>query len=121
LRKNIDGFSRAVIEIFNSYSWPGNIRQLANTIERAVILEEGHTIKEENVSLPTPVGLPKTESKPPTTQPLQAHEKEAVLNALEESLWIQKDAAQLLGISPRALNYKIKRLGITHPRWRKNK
>jgi len=121
LRKKIDGFSPAVIEIFKSYSWPGNIRQLANTIERAVILEEGQMIKEENVSLPKPVGLPKTESKPSTTQPLQAHEKEAVLNALEESLWIQKDAAELLGISPRALNYKIKRLGITHPRWRKNK
>jgi len=121
LRKNIDGFSPAVIEIFKSYSWPGNIRQLANTIERAVILEEGHMIEEANVSLPKPVGLPKTESKPPTTQPLQAHEKEAVLNALKESLWIQKDAAELLGISPRALNYKIKRLGITHPRWRKNK
>ena len=121
LRKKIDGFSPTVIEIFQSYSWPGNIRQLANTIERAVILEEGLIIKEENVSLPKPLGLPKTESKPSTTQPLQVHEKEAVLNALEESLWIQKDAAQLLGISPRALNYKIKRLGITHPRWRKNK
>jgi DNA-binding NtrC family response regulator len=121
LRKKIDGFSPAVIEMFKSYAWPGNIRQLANTIERAVILEEGHIIKEENVSLPKPVGLSKIESKPSTTQPLQAHEKEAVLNALQESLWIQKDAAALLGISPRALNYKIRRLGITHPRWRKNK
>jgi transcriptional regulator with GAF, ATPase, and Fis domain len=36
-------------------------------------------------------------------------------------LWIQKDAARQLGISPRALNYRIKKLGITHARWRKNK
>jgi DNA-binding NtrC family response regulator len=124
LRKEINGFSPAVIQMFKSYSWPGNIRQLANTIERAVILEEGHTIQEENVSLPKPIGFPKTEPTPDTshtTQPLQAHEKEVVLKALEESLWIQKDAADRLGISPRALNYKIRKFGITHPRWRKNR
>jgi len=40
---------------------------------------------------------------------------------LEESLWVQKEAAELLGITPRALNYKIKKFGISHPRWRKNK
>jgi len=121
LRKKIDGFSPAVIEMFNAYSWPGNIRQLANTIERAVILEESRTIQEENVSLPKPIGLPKPESKSYPTQTLQVHEKEVILRALEESLWIQKDAAKQLSISPRALNYKIRKLGITHPRWRKNK
>lgn len=121
LRKEIDGFSPAVIDMFKAYSWPGNIRQLANTIERAVILEEGHRIQEDNISLPRPIGTPKTESKAYTTQPLQAHEKDVVLRALEENLWIQKDAAKRLGISPRALNYKVKKLGITHPRWRKNR
>jgi transcriptional regulator with PAS, ATPase and Fis domain len=129
LRKEIRGFSPTVIRMFEAYSWPGNIRQLANSIERAVILEERDTIQEENVSLLQPVGLPQTEQEPPTTQPppsstthpLEAHEKEFVLKALEDSLWIQKDAAKRLGISPRALNYKIRKLGITHPRWRKNR
>ncbi len=121
LRKEIDGFSTAVVEMFKDYSWPGNIRQLANTIERAVILEEGRTIQEEHVSLPQPIGLARTESKSRLTRPLQEHEKEVILRALEESLWIQKDAAKRLDISPRALNYKIKTFGITHPRWRKNK
>jgi DNA-binding NtrC family response regulator len=121
LRKEVDGFSPAVIEMFKTYSWPGNIRQLANTIERAVILEERSTIQEENVSLPKPIGLLRTESELYPTQPLQIHEKEVILRALEESLWIQKDAARRLSISPRALNYKIRKLGITHPRWRKNK
>lgn len=121
LRKKIDGFSPTVIEMFQAYSWPGNIRQLANTIERAVILEEGHTIQEENVSLRKPIRLPKTEFKSDTTRPLQVHEKEVILSTLEESLWIQKDAAERLGISPRALNYKIRKLGITHSRWRKNR
>ncbi len=48
-------------------------------------------------------------------------EKELICNALEENLWIQKDAARQLGVTPRALNYRIKKLGITHSRWRKNK
>ncbi len=129
LRKEIRGFSPAVIKMFEAYSWPGNIRQLANSIERAVILEERDTIQEENISLLQPVDLPQREHEPSATQhpppsatyALQAHEKEFVLKALEDSLWIQKDAAKRLGISPRALNYKIRKLGITHPRWRKNK
>jgi transcriptional regulator with GAF, ATPase, and Fis domain len=52
---------------------------------------------------------------------LADQEKELVLRVLEESLWVQKNAAQKLGISPRALNYKIRKLGITHPHWRKNR
>ncbi len=52
---------------------------------------------------------------------LAAQEKELILKILEECLWVQKNAAQKLGISPRALNYKINKLGITHPHWRRNK
>ena len=52
---------------------------------------------------------------------LRDQEKEMILKALRENLWIQKDAAKTLGISPRVLNSKIKKFGITHPRWRKNK
>jgi transcriptional regulator with GAF, ATPase, and Fis domain len=48
-------------------------------------------------------------------------EKDMISNALEENLWIQKDAARQLGITPRALNYRINKLGITHSRWRKNR
>jgi len=44
-----------------------------------------------------------------------------ISNALEDNLWIQKDAAHQLGITPRALNYRINKLGITHSRWRKNR
>ena len=51
---------------------------------------------------------------------IKEQEKEIIIKALEESLWVQKAAAKLLGASPRALNYKIKKFGIRHPRWRKN-
>jgi transcriptional regulator with GAF, ATPase, and Fis domain len=55
------------------------------------------------------------------TKPLKENERELILSALEKCLWIQKDAADVLGITPRALNYKVKKLGISHHRWRKNK
>ncbi|GBC63743.1 sigma-54-dependent Fis family transcriptional re gulator [Desulfonema ishimotonii] len=124
LRKTIRGFSPDnVLDRFRAYSWPGNIRQLANTIERAAILEESPFIREENIILPEPVAeIPKTDSMSSVqTENFYSQEKEMIVKALEESLWVQKDAACLLGISPRALNYKIKKLGITHARWRKNR
>jgi len=48
-------------------------------------------------------------------------EKDLISKALQDNLWIQKDAARQLGISPRALNYRVKKLGISHHRWRKNR
>ena len=122
LKKKIEDFSPEALEIFKSYPWPGNIRQLANTIERAVILEESHRIQIENIILSEPI---KRESKEEATthapvHPLASQERDAILSALEKSLWVQKEAAGLLGISPRALNYKVKKLGITHHHWRKN-
>ena len=51
---------------------------------------------------------------------LVSHERDLILMALEECLWVQKNAAKKLGISPRALNYKINKLGITHHHWRRN-
>jgi transcriptional regulator with PAS, ATPase and Fis domain len=113
-----------VLEAFKSYSWAGNIRQLANVIERAVILEESDIVRNENVVLEgSPIGA-EQEVRQPINRPggsIKDQEKGAILRALEESLWVQKDAAKLLDISPRSLNYKIRKLGITHPRWRKNR
>ena len=48
-------------------------------------------------------------------------ERELISQALQRTSWIQKDAARLLGISTRALNYKVKRFGFTHPGWKQNR
>lgn len=48
-------------------------------------------------------------------------EKELILQALTMSGWVQKEAAGLLGLSTRVLNYKIKQFEITHPTWKHNK
>ncbi len=113
----------AAMDVITSHEWPGNIRQLANTLERAVILEEGPMIQADSLlspdsSLPRPKAVGRLYT-PPTS--LEEKEKEMIRETLAECLWIQKDAAQRLGISPRALNYKIKKFGITHPRWRKHR
>ncbi|OQX94962.1 hypothetical protein B6I21_07915 [candidate division KSB1 bacterium 4572_119] len=54
------------------------------------------------------------------TLKLDELEKESIFQALEVSKWIQKDAAKLLGVSPRSLNYKIKFHNIKHPSWKRN-
>jgi transcriptional regulator with PAS, ATPase and Fis domain len=120
VKKRVDGFSPEVINHFKTYPWPGNIRELSNVIERAAIIEDSYIIQRESVSLPEPRSAPHVE---PFRQALQLddNEKSLIQQALDETLWIQKDAAARLGITPRILNYKIKKYGITHPRWRKNR
>ena len=56
---------------------------------------------------------------PPTGVPLEEIERHALIEALKMSNWVQKDAAELLSISPRVMNYKIKTLGIEFPRGRR--
>jgi len=119
LKKRINSFSPDSLAIIKSYNWPGNIRQLANTIERAVILEDSDSIESESIQIPD-FHQPTHQSRR-TSEPLETQEKELILRALEENLWVQKNAAKQLGISPRALNYKVNKFGITHPNWRKNK
>ena len=52
---------------------------------------------------------------------LEEVERSFVQQALERSGWVQKEAAKLLGVSSRVLNYKIKRFGMTHPSWKLNR
>ena len=119
--KNVDGISQEAMDALIHYPWPGNIRQLSNTVERAILLEDDTVIRKESVSLPEvdKAALRGTDSL--GLKLSEAQEKELIQRALEDNLWIQKDAARQLGITPRALNYRIKKLGITHTRWRKNK
>jgi DNA-binding NtrC family response regulator len=134
VNRNISGFSDEAREAILNYDWPGNIRQLANTIERAVILEENDDINIANLALPprrtnSHSSLKTISSKRRRSDQLYSensgslagHEKDLIVKVLEECLWVQKNAALKLGVSPRALNYKIRKWGITHPHWRRNK
>lgn len=131
LRKNIKGFCEETMALLKNHSWPGNIRELKNLIERAVLVaEDGKMITPKDIALSgkdyfAAGGRDRRKNTDGellslNTLNLEKVEKETILRALQLSNWIQKEAADLLGISPRALNYKINFHQITHPTWKKN-
>lgn len=118
-KKEILGISEEVMEIFANYEWPGNIRELENLIERAVVLTKTKLITRNNL----PPFLYDTEGKQEKTRmpsdstgtlKEQTHrfQKNWILEALRKSNGVQKKAAQLLGVKPTTLNEMIKRMGI---------
>ena len=125
LKKKTEGIEPDAQKLLMRYNWPGNIRELENTIERAMLLAEGHAIATVDLRLgemPTAGGSREQASVvkiPPTGIPLEDVERHALVEALKMSNWVQKDAAELLSISPRVMNYKIKTLGIEFPRGRR--
>jgi two-component system response regulator AtoC len=123
LKKKLDGFDPEAQKMLMRYNWPGNIRELENAVERAALLAEGLTIRAEDLRLGDVGNSSPTEPSmavkiPPTGIALEEIERQALVEALKMSNWVQKDAAELLAISPRVMNYKIKTLGIEMPRRR---
>ena len=125
LRKKMVGLDPAAEKLLQRYNWPGNIRELENAIERAVLLAEGDVITTDDLRLgelsPTVdgSGVAAAVKIPPNGIALEEIERQAVVEALTMSNWVQKDAAELLQITPRVMNYKIKTLGIALPRPRR--
>ena len=123
LKKKLDGLETEAQKLLVRYNWPGNIRELENAIERAALLAEGAMIRADDLRLGDVSSSGQRESAsvvkiPPTGIALEEIERQALLEALKMSNWVQKDAAELLEISPRVMNYKIKTLGIDIPRRR---
>lgn len=130
LQKPTRGFSEETKKLLENYRWPGNIRELKNLIERAVIIvEDGEMISCDDLSLSgrdyfLAGGMERRKGMENTAAEslnLKELERKHIIKALEITRWVQKDAANLLGISNRSLNYKIKFHGIKHPGWKKNK
>ena len=125
LKKKIDGFTPEALKLLMRYNWPGNIRELENAVERAALLTDGRLIAASDLRLgdqPTSADggdHAPVVKLPPTGIALEEIERQALVEALRMSNWVQKDAAELLHISPRVMNYKIKTLGIDFPRGRR--
>jgi DNA-binding NtrC family response regulator len=125
LKRKIDGIAPDAQKLLLRYHWPGNIRELENALERAVLLTEGPIISVDDLRLGETItvgGDPSTTPVvrvPPTGVALEDIERQALMEALRMCNWIQRDAAELLHISPRVINYKIKTLGIELPRHRR--
>lgn len=119
------GFTDAAISRMESYSWPGNVRELRNAVERAVLLSDGTQIDVADIHLESTRhhrGDAEWEFKlPPNGVSLHTVERALVLAALRRTGFVQKDAAQLIGVSKRKLNYMIQRMELVHPSWRRNR
>lgn len=113
------GITDAAITKLKGYDWPGNIRELKNVLERALFTSENDNLDTADIQLPDE--YPAAGTVGLTDRNLKELEKEAVLEALGKSNYVQKEAAKLLGISKRVIHYKIQQFKIKHPRWIKNK
>lgn len=113
--KKINDVSPDVIEALMEYNWPGNIRELENLIERALILTQGAT-------LGTGDWLPSTQTfnvpsdSDNSTKKLQELEREHIIATLQSANWKvsgEKGAAKILGLNPTTLEARMKKLGIS--------
>jgi DNA-binding NtrC family response regulator len=108
--KRIDGVEASVLADLERYDWPGNVRELENTIERAVVLATGPLLTRETLWLmgattPPSTGLPSLGLH----ANLEWAEKETIRRALEQAHGVKKDAAELMGISQRALSHYLQK------------
>ena len=110
--KRIDAISRASMDALQRYPWPGNIRELRNVVERAMIVAVGHHL---SVELPT---RSSASSAMKRSDKLADVEKEHVLNVVEGCRWRIRGvdgAAERLGLRPTTLETRMAKLGITRP------
>jgi transcriptional regulator with GAF, ATPase, and Fis domain len=109
-KKKVSGFSPEAIEKIRHYAWPGNVRELQNSIERAVLLSDDEIISANSL---TQEGRVEGEAVTAgDTMNIEELERGAIQRALSATNGIQKEAAKLLGVSPRVLNYKIAEMKI---------
>jgi two-component system response regulator PilR (NtrC family) len=112
--------SPEALQTLENYSFPGNVRELENVLERAVTLSTDGIISAENIKVRATV-RPEANVSAPTPalsgtsalgDQLEDIERDAIVKALEKTRYNKTAAAKLLGMSFRALRYRIKKLGI---------
>jgi Nif-specific regulatory protein len=111
--------SEDAISLFRSYNWPGNIRELANVLERLVIMAEKELITPEDLPFnlssfdtPAPPAPFRSQEKKTLSGEVEVLERERIISALRENGFNQHRAADALGITPRQLGYRIKKYRI---------
>jgi len=113
--RDIKGFTPRAIDLLVRYDWPGNVRELENAVERGVILCRGDYLTPEELPLALQaLDKMSTEEGPEVTASCSVSEmeKRLILKTLEQTGGNRTRAAELLGISRRTLQYKLKEYGI---------
>jgi formate hydrogenlyase transcriptional activator len=110
LNKSIDSIPDEVLEALKAHDWPGNIRELQNCIERAVLFSPGAVLR-------LPLGLKQTMAQPSegAARTLADADREHILETLNQTNWLiggQDGAANRLGLPRTTLIYKMRKLGI---------
>ena len=100
-----------VMKELMAYSWPGNIRELINVIERAIITNQGGELRFE---IPDQPHASSTQGRI-----LETVEKEHIFRVLEDTYWKiegPSGAAEILGLTPSTLRHRMKKLGLQRPK-----
>ena len=115
-------FSEQATLALQQYAFPGNVRELENILERALTWAEGDTITSDDLMLPIDFSSTSLTGEPLTDigsivengleSKLEDQERELIIQALESTRWNKTAAAKLLGITFRALRYKLKKLNL---------
>lgn len=116
-KKDIQTLSLEAMRLMQSYSWPGNVRQLENAIESAVAMCEGNMIKIVDLplelsDLPSERTWDSNEYPGSLPQVVAAVERRMIQKALDQNEWVKARAAKALGISERVLSYKMDKYGF---------
>jgi len=112
LDKNIKRITLKTIKELQRYSWPGNVHELENIIERAVIVSHG------SVLIVEPIAKSPKEEKSLDLLPLAEYEKRYIIRVLEKTYWRvdgEKGAAKILEMHPETLRSRMRKLGIKRP------
>jgi formate hydrogenlyase transcriptional activator len=115
MRRAVNRVAPATMEALVRHSWPGNIRELQNLIERAVIRSTGDCLEVPLSAIESASGTSKTVAAPQT---LEAAERAFILQTLKETAWViagPRGAAQRLGINRSTLQFRMRKLGIERP------
>lgn len=108
-------FDEAVFPVFEKYAWPGNARELRNTVERMAILTAGPRLTLD--SIPAEVRMHKSDEPPSTVQQARdSAEREHLLRALNEAGWNVSAAARALGMERTNLHKRMRALGLSKNR-----
>jgi DNA-binding NtrC family response regulator len=113
-RKRVRGVAPNAMRLLQTYGWPGNIRELRNAVERAMLLVEGSELTADQFPVASNAGIRLTEGVPlpPTGVDLEQLERSLVVQALERSGWNQTKAATLLGLNRDQIRYRIEKFKL---------